>query len=88
MMAARQSSTSLEEILSDESELNEINLYDSDGVKSSEPSANVGPRPYGFETLAISVSYDNIQLKPFGSQKIVPYEEALRARTRNCFALH
>ena len=49
MMAARQSSTSLEEILSDESELNEINLYDSDAVKSSEPSVNVGPRPYRFQ---------------------------------------
>ena len=49
MMAARQSSTSSEEISFDESELNEINLYDSNAVKSSEPFANVGPRPDRFE---------------------------------------
>ena len=64
MMAARQSSSSSEEILSDESELNEINLYDSDAVESLEPSANVGPRPYRFQ-----------RFEPHQVRRNVPEEE-------------
>ena len=48
-MAARQSSTSSEEISSDENDVNECNLFDSDVEETSEPSEDVGPRPYRFE---------------------------------------
>ena len=48
-MAARESSTSSEEISSDENDVNECNLFDSDVEETSEPSEDVGPRPYGFE---------------------------------------
>ena len=48
-MAARESSTSSEEISSDENDVNECNLFDSDVEETSEPSEDVGPRPYRFE---------------------------------------
>ena len=48
-MAARESSTSSEEISLDENDVNECNLFDSDVEETSEPSEDVGPRPYRFE---------------------------------------
>ena len=48
-MATRESNTSSEEISSDENDVNECNLFDSDVEETSEPSEDVGPRPYRFE---------------------------------------
>ena len=48
-MAARESSTSSEKISSDENDLNECNLFDSDVEETSEPCEDVAPRPYRFE---------------------------------------
>ena len=48
-MAARASSSSSEEILSDGNDSNECNLYDSDAGEMSETSQDVGPHPYRFE---------------------------------------
>ena len=48
-MAARASSSSSEEILSDGNDSNDCNFYDSEVGEMSETSQDVGPRPYRFE---------------------------------------
>ena len=48
-MAARENSSSSEEILSDENSSNECNLYDSDVGEVSETGVDVGACPFRFE---------------------------------------
>ena len=60
-MAARASSSSSEEILSDGNDSNECNLYDSDAGETSETSQDVGPRPYRFEPRRVR---RNVQPEP------------------------
>lgn len=47
-MAARSSSSSFDDVLSEGSDSNALNLYDSDG-DDSEPLGESGPRPYQHE---------------------------------------
>ena len=51
-MAARASSSSSDDVLSEESDSNALNLYDSDG-NNSEPFVESGPRPYQYELRRI-----------------------------------
>ena len=51
-MAARASSSSSDDVLSEESDSNALNLYDSDG-NNSEPFVESGPRPYQYEPRRI-----------------------------------
>lgn len=48
-MADRESGSSSEDILSDDSDSNLVNLYDSDVENSVVPVEQSGPRPYQFE---------------------------------------
>ena len=48
-MADRESRSSSEDILSDDSDSNLVNLYDSDVENSVVPVEQSGPRPYQFE---------------------------------------
>lgn len=48
-MAARRTSSSSDDILSDESDSNVVNLYDSDVENLVERFEESGPRPYQFE---------------------------------------
>ena len=48
-MAARENSSSSEEVLSNENSSNECNLYDSDIGEVSETSVDVGARPFPLE---------------------------------------
>ena len=48
-MADRESGSSSEDILSDDSDSNLVNLYDSDVENSVLPVEQSGPRPYQFE---------------------------------------
>ena len=48
-MADRESGSSSEDNLSDESDSNLVNLYDSDAENSVVPVEYSGPRPYQFE---------------------------------------
>ena len=48
-MADRERSSSSEDNLSDESDSNVVNLYDSDVITSVVPVGQSGPRPYQFE---------------------------------------
>ena len=47
-MAARSSSSSSDDVLSEGSDLNALNLYENDG-DNSEPIGESGPRPYQHE---------------------------------------
>ena len=51
-MAARTSSSSSDDVLSEDSDSNALNLYDSDG-NNSEPFVESGPRPYQYESRRI-----------------------------------
>ena len=51
-MAARASSSSSDDVLSEESDSNALNLYDSDW-NNSEPFVESGPRPYQYEPRRI-----------------------------------
>ena len=48
-MAARRSSSSSEDLISEESDTNNINFYGSDVEDSFVPLEECGPRPYRFE---------------------------------------
>ena len=60
-MAARASSSSSEEILSDGNDSNDCNLYDIDVSEMSETSQDVGPCPYRFEPRRVR---GNVQPEP------------------------
>ena len=60
-MAARASSSSSEEILSDGNDSNDCNLYDSDVGEMSETSQDVRPSPYQFELYTVR---RNVQPEP------------------------
>ena len=48
-MAARRSSSSSEDLISEESDTNNLNFYGSDVEDSFVPLEECGPRPYRFE---------------------------------------
>jgi len=52
-MADRERRSSSEDNLSDESDSNVVNLYDSDVINSVVPVEQSGPRPYEFESRRV-----------------------------------
>ena len=60
-MQDRESESSSEDNLSDESDLNLVNLYDSDVENSVVPVEHSGPRPYQFEPRSAGVGQNKQQ---------------------------
>ena len=65
-MAARASSSSSEDVFSEESDSNVLNLYDSDG-DNSELFEDSGPRPYQFEPRRVRRNDNQDSTEPVGS---------------------
>ena len=65
-MADRESGSSSEDILSDDSDSNLVNLYDSDVENSVVPVEQSGPRPYQFEPRR--VRQNDLNKKPAQNQ--------------------
>ncbi|KAK2556982.1 hypothetical protein P5673_020826 [Acropora cervicornis] len=65
-MAARASSSSSEDVFSEESDSNVLNLYDSDG-DNSELLEDSGPRPYQFEPRRVRRNDNQDSTEPVGS---------------------
>ena len=65
-MAARASSSSSEDVFSEESDSNVFNLYDSD-ADNSELSEDSGSRPYQFEPRRVRRNDNQDSTEPVGS---------------------
>ena len=65
-MADHASSSSSEDVFSEESDLNVLNLYDSDG-DNSELLENSGPSPYQFEPRRVRQNDKQDSTEPIGS---------------------
>ena len=65
-MADRESGSSSEDILSDDSDSNLVNLYDSDVENSVVPVEQSGPHPYQFEPRR--VRQNDLNKKPAQNQ--------------------
>jgi len=65
-MAARASSSISEDVFSEESDSNMLNLYDSDG-DNSELLEDSGPRPYQFEPRRVRRNDNQDSIEPIGS---------------------
>jgi len=65
-MAARASSSISEDVFSEESDSNMLNLYDSDG-DNSELLEDSGPRPYQFEPRRVRRNDNQDSIEPVGS---------------------
>ena len=79
-MADRERSSCSEDNLSDESDSNVVNLYDSDVINSVVPVEQSGPRPYQFEPRRVRQndqqeaspeSYDNNPDRPSWKHRLV-----------------
>ena len=65
-MAARASSSSSEDVFSEESDSNVLNLYDSDG-DNSELFEDSGPRPYQYEPRRARRNNNQDSTEPVGN---------------------
>ena len=70
-MQDRESESSLEDNLSDESDLNLVNLYDGDVENSVVPVEHSGPRSYRFEPRSAGVGQNKQQASPRTIQRTI-----------------